>query len=310
MGFVFAALLAAAAACGSKGGGAGVPDSAKGALAMLPGDADVYFGLDAGALKSSALFKEYQPMIMAAIGDKLGQVKAKCGFDPFDAAASVVGAMKGDAESSDTTIVISGFKKDQVFPCIQKTAADDGGQVKIDGDYAEMTKDDTTAGLLAVGDDLLFHAKKHAKTSKDELVALSKLPADKSAAGSKSLNDLLAKVNSGATLWVAAKGDSAAAASVPQKFKVGALSIKVTDGLAMDAQATLSSEAEAKSLVDTAKQQLGTAKEMGLFDDFSAEANGADIHFKLSITGDQLKKLASQFGGMMGMGRHHGGMDE
>ena len=310
---LIAALAAGTAiGCGSKGGGAGVPEGAKGALAMLPGDADTYMGIDFGALKSSALFKEYEPMLQAAMAGKLGDFKAKCGIDPADVSGTVVIASKGDEDTSETTMVLTGLKKDQVFSCVQKMVGDSGATVKVDGDYMEISKDDTTGGVLAVGDALLGHVKRHAKDTKDALVAMSKRPADQSAAGSKSLNDLLAKVNSSATLWVALKGDSAAARSVPQKFKVGALSVKLTDGIAVDAQATLSSEAEAKELADKAKEGISQAKTLEFIDDGSADADGADIHIKASITGDQLKKLASQFGGMMGGmgGHHHGGLDE
>src|SRR5579862_2108468 len=190
--FLIAALAAATAiGCGSKDGGSGVPEGAKGALAMLPGDADVYMGVDFASLKSSALFKQYEPMIMSALGSKLADAKAQCGFDPLEQAGTVVIAMKGEKDAADVTAVITGFKKDQVMPCLTKMKPDDGSTVKVDGDYAEITKDDTVGGILAVGDVLLFRTNMHHKLTKDDLVGQSKLAADKSAAGSKSLSDLL-----------------------------------------------------------------------------------------------------------------------
>jgi hypothetical protein len=311
--FVIAALIAAAAVgCGSKDGGSGVPASAKGAMALLPGDADMYIGFDFASMRSSGLYKQYAPMIMQAAAKDLAKLKEACGLDPLEKVGTVVAAIKGDKESPDVTAVMNGFTKDELFNCAQKQATQDGTQVKVDGDYLESTKDDTTTGMLSVGDQFLIHVKPHGKTSKDELVQMSKISSDKSAAGSKSLNDLLSKVNSGATLWIALKGDAALAADAPVKFKVGAASLKVTDGLAIDLQATLSSEAEAKELADKAKEAIGQAKSLEFIDDGSADSSGADIHIKASITGDQLKKLGSQFGGMLGGmgGRHHGGMDE
>jgi hypothetical protein len=307
---VLAALLAAAA-CGSKDSG-GVPASAKGAMALLPGDADMYVGMDFASMRSSGLYKQYAPMIMAAAAKDLAKLKDACGIDPLEKVGTVVAAIKGDTSAPDVTATMTGFTKDELYNCVQKQAAADGTTVKVDGDYLESTKDDTTTGMLAVGDQFLIHVKPHGKTSKDELVQMSKIAADKSAAGSASLQTLLGKVNSGATIWFALKGDSAIAKDAPLKFKVGAASIKITDGLEADLQATMSSEAEAKELADKAKEQMEPAKSMGFLESFSADASGADIHIKASISGEQLKKLVEQFGGMFGGmgGRHHGGMDE
>src|SRR5262249_53360183 len=145
-------------------------------LGMMPKDAEMVMGIDFASLRSSALYKQYAPMLQAAAGSKLSEFKDMCGFDPFEQIGTITVAVKGDKSDQDLTALITGFSKDKVVDCVKKAAAKDGksDQVKIDGDYIEATTPKGQVGLLFVGDGILVHKTASGFATKDALVAQSK----------------------------------------------------------------------------------------------------------------------------------------
>jgi hypothetical protein len=310
---VVAALSAVAAFGCSKdsGGGAGGSAGAKGALGMLPKDADVVMGVDFASLRSSALYKEYSPMLISAMGDKLAKFKDTCGFDPIEQIGTLTAGVKGDKADQDVTMVVTGFSKDKVVDCLKKAAEKEGkgNEVKIDGDYVEIAAPKGTVGALFTDAGILIHKTASGFATKDALVAQSKQAADASPAGSKTFMDVFGKVDTKSGFWFVANGNAPQMQSSPVKMKVAWGSIKVSDGLSADIAATMNSEADAKQIVDMAKAQLDQVKGAGMLQDASAEASGADIHIKASMTKEQLEMIASMAKSAMGaFGGAHGGM--
>lgn len=308
---IVAALIAAAAIGCSKDKGSSSEGAAaaKGSLGMLPKDADIVMGINFGALRSSDLYKQYAPMLMKAMGDKLDKFKAECGFDPVESIGSMTMGIKGAKGDQDVTVVITGFKKDQLIDCVKKVGDKDGKKVTVDGDYIQVDSPKGPMGMLFVGDSILAHKTPTGTSTKDELIAMSKQAADASPAGSKAFMDVFGKVDSGAGIWFVANGSAAAMKDSPFQFKVAYGSIKVTDGLAADITATMNSEADAKQVVDMAKAQLDQVKGAGMLQDASAEAKGADAHITASVSKEQLEMMASMAKGMLGGLRGGGGDD-
>ena len=310
---VAAALCATAAfGCSKDSGSGGGAAGASGALAMLP-KSDVVMGIDFGSLRSSALYKEYSPLLMQAMGDKLAQFKDACGFDPIEQLGTLTAGVSGAKGDQDATIIVTGFAKDKVVDCLKKTAEKQGksDQLKIDGDYIEIAAPKGTIGMLFTSSGILVRKTATGFATKDQLVALTKLDAKDSMAGSQILKDAMAKIDTKAGLWFVANGNAPQMQDAPVKFKVVAGSIKVTDGLSADISGTMNSEADAKQLADMAKSQMDQVKGAGMIQDASAEANGADVHIKVSMTKDQLEMIASMAKSAMGaFGRGGGGMPE
>lgn len=309
-----AAALCAVAAFGcskDKGGGAGGSASAKGALGMLPKDADVVMGVDFASLRSSALYKEYAPMLMSAMGDKLAKFKDACGFDPIEQLGTLTAGVKGAKGDQDATIVVTGFAKDKVVDCLKKAAEKEGkgDQLKIDGDYVEIAAPKGTVGLLFTDAGILVHKTATGFATKDALVAQAKQAVDQSPAGSKTFMDVFGKVDTKAALWFVANGNAPQMQDSPIKMKVAYGSIKISDGLSADVSATMNSDADAKQVADMAKAQMDQVKSAGMIQDASAEASGSDVHIKASMTKDQLEMIASMAKSAMGaFGRGGGGM--
>ena len=309
---VAAALIASASyGCskdsGSSGGGAA---AAKGALGMLPSDSDIVFGLDFTSLRSSALYKEYSPMLTAAIGDKLDKFKSTCGFDPIEQLATFTAGVKGAKGDQDVSMVVTGFAKDKVIDCIKKAAAQDGkaGDVKVDGDYVEVNTPKGNMGMLFTDAGILIHKTPTGFATKDALIAQTKLSGDASLASSKIFTDALAKLDTKAGVWFVANGNAPSMKDSPFKAKVFYGAIKVTDGLSADVYATMNSEADAKQLADMAKAQMDQVKGAGMLQDASAEAKGADVHISVSMTKEQLETIANMMKSALGaFGRGMGG---
>src|SRR4051812_38522461 len=58
-------------------------------IAMLPADSDVVLGLNFAQLQSSAMWKQYAPMVLKNANKELGEFQATCGFDPVTTIKSV-----------------------------------------------------------------------------------------------------------------------------------------------------------------------------------------------------------------------------
>lgn len=301
---VAAALVAVASYGCSKdsGGSGGGSASAKGALALMPSDSDVVVGLDFGSLRSSALYKEYSPLLMSAMGDKLSKFKDTCGFDPIQQLGTFTAGVKGAKGDQDVSMVVTGFAKDKVIDCMKKSAAADGkaGDVKVDGDYVEVSTPKGQMGMLFTDAGILIHKTTTGFATKDALVAQTKLSGDASLASSKIFTDALGKIDTKAGIWFVANGNSPSMKDAPVHAKVFYGSIKITDGMSADFYATMNSEADAKQLADMAKAQLDQVKGAQMLQDASAEAKGADVHITASMTKDQLEMIASMMKNALG----------
>jgi hypothetical protein len=64
----------------------------RGALAAMPKETEMVFGIDFAQLRKSAIFKKYEPMLMEKMGKELEEFKTKCGFDPKE---KLTGALVG-----------------------------------------------------------------------------------------------------------------------------------------------------------------------------------------------------------------------
>ena len=323
------ALVAAVAACdkgkSAGGGGASGPTGIAGAsaiapakgglqraLAAMPKDSEVILGVDFTKLRASALFKKYEPMLMAQIGDDLKKFKETCGFDPMDKLTGVVVAGKG-REMANGTIFVRGFDKASAVDCLKKREASEKAAGKpavltVDGDYIEYNEDadpGEAMRLIYVDDQTALLIKEgEAAAGKDTLVAAAAAKDGDGLTGSKAFTDLLAKTHTGSALWFVAKGDSPMVGMAAMvKFKAIYGSVDVGSGIAGEFRMWMNSNAEAKSTAGDLTKQLDQVKSSpfgGMLSDVAISADGEDVVTRLKLSQDQLQqiiKLAGQFGG-------------
>jgi hypothetical protein len=326
------ALVVMVAACdkGKSGGGAGPsgPTGAAGAaaiapakgglqraLAAMPKDSEVIMGIDFAKLRASALFKKYEPMIMARVGDDLKKFQETCGFNPVEKLAGMIVGGKG-REMSDGTIFVRGFDKTSAVDCLKKREASEKAAGKpavlvVDGDYVEYTEDDPSDAMrvLFVDDQTAMMVKQGEGTaSKDVLVAAAAAKDGDGLTGSKAFTDLLAKTHTGSALWFVIKGDSPMLQMAQMlKFKAVYGSVDVGSGINGTFRMWMNSAEEAKSSASELSKQIDQVKATpfgSVASDVSAKADGEDVVIRIKLTQGQLEeiaKLAQQFGGMGGM---------
>jgi hypothetical protein len=296
------ALLVAAGCDKGKagGGGAGGAGAAAGspagrALAALPADVDAVIGLSGSSLRSSGLYKKYQPMLMEAAGDEIAKVKDKCGFDPTQKVDQVVIALKGE-QGEAVTVVAQGLTKAELGGCLEKFAAEKGGKVITDGNVmvVEKADSDKPMTLLWLDDKTVMMAKRGEGDGGKEV--LQALAAGKDTlTSSKAFMDVINNVNTGASVWFVSNGKSPMAAKVPTKFLAAYGTVQVKDGLDIDMAMRFETEAEAKQLADMAQGQVGQLKSSpfgGMIGEIKIEAKGKDVAFKTSMTAAQIDQIA------------------
>ena len=245
-------------------------------------------GVDFGKIRSSELFKKYEPQMMALAGDKLAKFKEVCGWDPIPKLASATIAVRGDKSDQDVTGLFVGFKKDEVLDCLKKAADKakaDGkpAEVKTDGDYVELVGAKEPISFMFVGDGILVARRKGAEgtAGKDVLTALTKQAEGDSVLGSSGFMDVYGKTKTSDALWFVVNGSAAPMQQMPMKVNVAFGSVDVSDGVALDATGRMASADDAEKAGAKAKESLDQVKAFGLLKDASSEVSGSDVHVKV-----------------------------
>ena len=321
------ALVAAVAACdkGKSGGGgptgptgnegAAAIAPAKGGLqraqAAMPKDSEIILGVDFGKLRSSALFKKYEPMIMDRIGDDLKKFQETCGFNPVEKLTGMIIGGKGE-QMSTGTIFIRGFDKTSAVECLKKReasekAAGKPAQLTVDGDYVEYTEDDPSDAMRALWVDdqtAMLVRDNDQNAAKDALVAIAAAKDGDGLTGSKAFTDLLAKTHTGSALWFVVKGDAPALRMAQMiKFKAVYGSVDVGGGINAEFRLWMPSADEAKTAATDFNKQIGQIKQLPIgsaLSDLSIKAEGEDVVTRLKMSQGQIEdiaKFAKQFGG-------------
>ncbi len=323
------ALVAAVAACDkgkSASSGASGPTGIAGASAIAPAkgglqralaamakDSEIILGMDFAKLRASALYKKYEPMIMARVGGDLKKFKDTCGFDPMEKLTGIVIGGKGE-QMAQGTIFVRGFERAPSMDCLKKQEAAEKAAGKsvtltVDGDYVELSnaaEPDKVLRFLWIDDQTALLIKDGESTAgKDALVAAAAAKDGDGLTGSKAFTDLLARTHTGAALWFVAKGDSPALKQVADmvKFKAVYGSIDIASGLSGEFRMWMSSADEAKSTAGDLGSKLDQMKGMagGMLSDVTVKADGEDVVTRVKLSQDQLQQIgkiaASQFGG-------------
>ncbi|HVV83126.1 MAG TPA: hypothetical protein VHE35_08595 [Kofleriaceae bacterium] len=322
------ALVAAVTACdkgkGSSGGGASGPTGAAGAaaiapakgglqkaLAAMPADSELIIGMDFSKLRSSALYKKYEPMLMSAIGDNLKKFQDTCGFSPIEKLNGMLIGGKG-RELDAGTIFIRGFDKTAATDCLKKREAQlkaEGkpAQLTIDGDYLEFVEDqpDKPMRALFVDDQTALMVKQgDSLAGKDVLTAAAAAKDGDGLTGSKTFNDLLAKTHTASALWFVIRGDApmlSAAAMV--KFKALYGSVDVGAGVSAEIRMWMNGADDAKSTASEFAKQLEQVKSSpfgSMLSDVTIKAEGEDVVIRAKLSQQQIEditKFAGKFGG-------------
>ena len=293
--------------------GAARPAAAEGAgsFAMLPKDSDVVFGLNGAKLRSSDLFKQALPMIMAKAGPDLKKM-TDCGLDPVKGLGSIVAGMN---QGNDKGILrIQGFTQKQFVACAEKRkAAGDKFTHTVAGDTLTVAKADGEKVVFKwIGNDIFIGGPKADKAAVDAAAAGTN-GVDKNDA----MMALLKNVDTKAAIFFAVIPDKAKAAALPMGGNMNGVfgSISFDGGLKIDLGLRTGSADEAKAMVTKANGFMGMIKQSPYAPYASKlvlKSNNADVVVQLALTLKELNELLVKLKsdpmiGKMIMGRMGGG---
>jgi hypothetical protein len=267
---------------------------AKGAIAPNP---FVVMGLNLVALKSSALFQQLFPQLLAQAGtaqDGLDKIKATCGID-------VVGVVQGGVvaidESQKGAIYLStkGMSSAKVSECLSKLAASDATPKKVTASKpdAQGIVEYTVAGEDQKHLYVAYLPKNVVVICTDtfDKALLQKWLSGKGAGAGTPVARALGSVNTGAPFWMMVAQEKNLAPDVNATMKVIYGQADLAAGnVNGDIHVLTNSPKEATDLTAFAQKQLDTAKSSG---SLPPQAITLMQSVRVASAGDELQLKAS-----------------
>lgn len=304
---------------GSSGGGATGAAGAtaiapakgglKGALAAMPKETEMVLGLDFSQLRKSAVFKKYEPMIMAKIGKELEEFKTKCGFDPKEKLTGLLLGMDipvGGGAPNNATVFVRGFEKGPSIDCLKKTAAEkqaEGKTANIDGDYIELMEGTEVKFRALFVDDntILFQKQGDAFADKAALTAAANAKEGEGLTSSAAFVKLLDEVKTGSSLFMVLNGNAAALQQNPLPFKLKAVFGWVNVGSDVTGESRIRMEDGEAASAMVGFYKMGTEEikktPAGKFiDSVKVSAKGADVVATFKFSQAQIDEMVSMAG--------------
>jgi hypothetical protein len=292
---------AAAPGMAPGGGGASAAAAAAGAtgFAVFPGDSQLLVGVNFGALRSSPMWSKSKDQVEAGLPPELKELKAECGIDPVAELQTVIFA--GSPQKEEAVLVVKGLKRASIKTCVDKMAAK-GEKVSVteEGNIANFNFDGEMATGAWMDDTTLVLAPK-----KDKAYVESRLAGTAGLTDASPLMGLLKSVDTGASIYFVA--DLTGAGALPVPGAKGAFgSLKITDGLALDAGGRFDTPENAKGALAMATQGLGMVKQQmpplaKYADKAKISQKDNDVVVQLTLSEAELAELQTMMQGMAGM---------
>jgi hypothetical protein len=270
------------------------PAASNDILAFLPGDSEFVMRIDVKAVRSSALWAEYQPQISAAIGKGLAEMNAICGFDPIQAVDSVTVGIRS-IDASDGVVVVRGVDRELFFACL------DAQRVRsslITNDHGILTiaRDNKRTQLAGFADRSTLVVDGSLKPTRESLRTL--LRGGAPLRHSPSFLALLKQVETDAALWFFVNGNASALRSADMRMKPRSVygAIYVAENVTALAHVRVDGVDQAAQLAATADAQLQRARP--LFDKLTATSEGDVLTIACEMSSAQLRSLIAMASSM------------
>ncbi len=281
----------------AKGGG-----SAKSAFNLLPSSSNMVLGINVGALRGTALWKQYAPMIKQQAGEEFKEFTATCGIDPFTAVDSVV--IGGDtANEKNMVVAIKGnVPKAKVLECAKKMAEKEGEKIEIkeDGDLVGFSEDGGDTMWVAWLADGTIVTGGGAENNPDWLKGV--ISGKDSITSNKEFMGLVNSTDSNASVWFAMQppADDNPFQGMPTGEPPTALfaSVDLKSGLKLDAGMRFKSADGAKALAEQANAAMGGMKSdpnVGKYiEKTKVSTSGNDLIVKIDLNQAEFDELMQQ----------------
>jgi hypothetical protein len=304
------------AAGGAAGAGqGGVP--AKTGFAVFPASSKFVFGLNLDSVRASSLYATYKPQLDALMSQgEMAKLKTACGFDPLAAIHTVV--IGGDPQTKDVVVVAKGITRAQARTCAEKMGAAENKKVSVtdEGNLTMYQEESDSAWAAWLDDSTVVFSP-----DKDKTYVTQRVAGTAGLAEGAELMGLLKSVDTGATLYVAATldalGPSNPAAAMAPGAKSFYASLKLGEGLDVDAGVRFDTPENAKSFTTTMQSQMTAMKGnqvppqmaglVKVMERVQIKQNANDMIVQLKLTKQELQELTAfvqqilqSFGGQLG----------
>lgn len=274
----------------------GATQTADDVLGFLPANSDVVVGIDGVALRSSALWKQFEPQIEGAFGAKLPAMREKCGFDPLTSIERVTlgGTISQDNDQLDGVIVVRGVSGQQTLDCI--AAATEGeGSVKMEAGKLVLDKggNDKMVATIVGASTLVLHMGTSASAASLDAVLNGGAPLRTSPA----FMALFERREANASVWGMINGSSkllAEAAQAGAKPKSIDGTLVLSDRFVGAIRVAFDSDGDASKVQGNLSQFLPIAR--GYFEKLDLRADGSVLRGDVIATDAQMMKVIEQVG--------------
>jgi hypothetical protein len=292
------------------GGGGGSPQAAVPAqtgFAVFPSTAKAIGGVNLASARASSLWATYKDQIEGAMSKELAEFKTTCGFDPFGTLQTLVAGF--DPKTEEVVVVAKGLQRGQIKACGEKMASQKGKKFTVtdEGNLSHYETDDGTFWGAWLDDTTIVMSP-----DKDKNYVAQRAAGQGGVTDNAELMGLLKNVDTSATFYLVATADAwneeqgAGSEMVKTQLK-GAkglfVSIKLAEGLKLDAGVRFDTAENAKNFTATAQGQLGMVKGQQMPPEMAGlgkaiektviKQNGNDTIVQLQLTDEDIKQLAA-----------------
>jgi hypothetical protein len=260
---------------------------------VIPSSATVVGGMSAASARSSGLYNQFLPLLLAQAGGQakagLDAIKQQCDLDVLGALDSVAFGVD-DAQSGVIVIALKGTNRKALEACGAKLTKADSKTLDISAD-GKLTK------YVNMGDKPVF-----VQWLAADVVAITTAPDDKDAStkllaggvtANKAMTKALGAVKKDATMWVVVNKDTAidGGGKVSQVYGNAVVANKK---ITFNAHAVTDSAATATTLSATATKKLADAQPgaapslQAAISTVSIKASGPDIVGSAAISEDDI----------------------
>jgi hypothetical protein len=261
------------------GCGGGSKAKTQEALGYLPANAQVVIAFNADAMGdpfASAFIKdlEAEPFYRAW--------RSACGVEPIKAFERITIAVT-NVEDKSGVLVLQGKQLDKLLECTAKQEKD----LRRDGDVLMFKTGDGATAMLLANDRTLVGVFGPGATAAEAREVAKGGP---SVAGDDQFAALISKIDTGDTLWVAARGKLLGELDMPGLISVGA-SIDLGERIGAKAIVRFDDEASAKALAKMAKRALEDD-----LDKVDVSQDDGDVSISVTFSRDDTRELLRKLG--------------
>jgi hypothetical protein len=295
----------AAAKAGDVGGATTAAPGRAMYFAQFPADAEIVVSFSLEALRASPMWAQIAPVLQAKLDSEMAELKTACGFDPLTKLQTVQMSAKPGKED-DTVVVVRGFSKDELTSCGAAMAKKDNKDfvvseedgltvLKSEGKTAYVSWLDASTAVMS--------------PNPDKAWVKARIAGQGGLASNAAFMDLAKKVDPSATVWVAAMPAPGSEMDMSKSLpgaKGGYASIKITDGIGVDAGVRFDTPENAKNANSMATAAMQQGKAMmpmavqSVIDKTQIAVAANDMTINLQMTKADIDQITAALGPMLG----------